>query len=79
MSGSFHGSDPLARYPSDSRITGVRYLSAMRTASIAAVKQWAGLYDATTGSGASPCRPYSAMLRSEASVLVGSPVDGPPR
>ncbi len=57
----------------------MRYFSAMRTASIAAVKQWAGLYDAITGSGASPWRPNSAMLRSDASVLVGSPVDGPPR
>jgi len=41
-SGSLHGSDPLAMKPSDSRITGVRYLSAMRTASIAASKQWVG-------------------------------------
>ena len=51
----------------------------MRIASMAATKQCAGLDAATTGSGASPCRPNSAMLRSAASVLVGSPVDGPPR
>ena len=78
-SGSCHGSEPLARKPSDSRITGVRYLTAMRTASIAASKQCTGLYAATTGSGASPERPNRAMLRSAASVFVGRPVDGPPR
>ena len=32
-----------------------------------------------TGIGASPWRPYMAISRSEASVFVGSPVDGPPR
>ena len=57
----------------------MRYLSAMRAASIAAKKQCVGLYAATIGSGASPWRPYMAMLRSAASVLVGRPVDGPPR
>ena len=41
--GSRHGSEPLARYPSDRRITGVRYFSAMRAASIAAWKQCTGL------------------------------------
>ena len=65
--------------PSDSRITGVRYLTAMRTASMAASKQCTGLFAATTGSGASPERPNRATLRSAASVLVGRPVDGPPR
>ena len=35
--------------PSDSRITGVRYLTAMRAASIAASKQCTGLIAATTG------------------------------
>ena len=54
MSGSSQGSAPFARYPSDSRITGVRYLIAMRTASIAAKKQCDGLIAATIGSGASP-------------------------
>ena len=34
---------------------------------------------ATTGSGASPWRPYMASSRSDCSVFVGSPVDGPPR
>ena len=62
-----------------SRITGVRYFSAMRTASNAASKQWLGERAATIGSGASPCRPYIASSRSACSVLVGRPVDGPPR
>ncbi len=79
MSGSCQGSEPLARKPSESRITGVRYFTAMRAASIAASKQCTGLIAATTGSGASPCRPNRAMFRSAASVLVGRPVDGPPR
>ena len=56
-SGSCQGSEPLAMKPSDSRMTGVRYLTAMRTASIAASKQCTGLDAATTGSGASPERP----------------------
>ena len=34
---------------------------------------------ATTGSGDSPWRPYSAISRSAASVLVGMPVEGPAR
>ena len=42
-SGSFQGSEPLAKYPSDISITGVRYFKAMRAASIAAWKQWPGL------------------------------------
>ena len=57
----------------------MRYLTAMRIASIAAVKQCTGLDAAITGSGASLGRPNTAMLRSAASVFVGSPVDGPPR
>ena len=57
----------------------MRYFSAMRTASNAASKQWLGDYAATIGSGDSPCRPYIASRRSDCSVLVGSPVDGPPR
>ena len=32
-----------------------------------------------TGTGVSPWRPNSAMFRSDCSVLVGSPVEGPPR
>jgi hypothetical protein len=34
---------------------------------------------ATTGIGASPLRPYMTWNRSDCSVLVGRPVDGPPR
>ena len=34
---------------------------------------------ATTGTGASPLRPNIACSRSDCSVLVGRPVDGPPR
>jgi hypothetical protein len=43
------------------------------------VKQSAGVAGAMTGTGASPLRPYMACSRSACSVLVGSPVDGPPR
>ena len=32
-----------------------------------------------TGMGASPFRPYTAWRRSACSVLVGNPVEGPPR
>src|SRR5919112_4166337 len=60
-------------------MTGVRYLVASRAASITAVKQSDGDLAATTGTGASPLRPNSACSRSDCSVLVGSPVDGPPR
>ena len=38
-----------------------------------------GSAGAITGSGASPLRPNIACSRSDCSVLVGSPVDGPPR
>src|SRR5688500_11327361 len=55
------------------------YLTAMRAASMAAQKHDGGEYDATIGSGASPCRPYMAWRRSDCSVLVGKPVEGPPR
>src|SRR6266536_5410381 len=77
--GIFHGSEPLARYPSDRKNTGVRYVSAMRTASRIASKQSPGEHGATIGTGASPLRPYIACNRSDCSVLVGNPVDGPPR
>ena len=53
-SGSFHGSDELARNVSVSRITGVRCSIAMRAASIAEPKQSEGVLAATTGSGDSP-------------------------
>src|SRR5688572_17008521 len=85
MSGSFstagmrHGSAPFARYPSDSNITGVMYLSAMRAASSEAQKHEGGEYDATIGTGDSPWRPYIAWSKSDCSVFVGRPVDGPPR
>ena len=60
-------------------ITGVRYFSAIRAASNAVSKQLLGDWGATTGMGASPWRPYMASRRSDCSVFVGSPVDGPPR
>ena len=46
---------------------------------MATSKQWLGLRVAMIGSGDSPWRPNIAMSRSAASVLVGRPVDGPPR
>src|SRR4051812_49825015 len=60
-------------------MTGVRYLVASRAASITAVKQSAGDWAATTGNGASPLRPNIACSRSDCSVFVGRPVEGPPR
>ena len=60
-------------------MTGVRYFTARRVASMAMAKQSLGVCGARIGSGASPCRPYMACRRSACSVLVGSPVDGPPR
>src|SRR5438445_13729978 len=60
-------------------ITGTIYLTAMRQASIATQKQSAGVDAASTGIGASELRPKSACSRSACSVLVGRPVDGPPR
>ena len=77
--GCRHGSEPLATEPSESRITGVRYVTAMRAASSAASKQSPGERGARIGSGASPLRPNIACSRSACSVLVGRPVDGPPR
>ena len=55
------------------------YLSAMRLASSATQKQSPGVLAAITGTGASELRPKSAWSRSACSVLVGRPVDGPPR
>ena len=54
-------------------------MTAIRTASSAASKQSPGDCGATIGTGASPLRPNIACSRSACSVLVGSPVDGPPR
>ncbi len=48
-------------------------------ASSAAWKQSEGDCGAMIGTGASPLRPNIACSRSACSVLVGSPVDGPPR
>ena len=46
---------------------------------MATAKQSLGVWGARMGSGASPWRPYMACRRSACSVLVGSPVEGPPR
>jgi hypothetical protein len=51
----------------------------MRHASTAASKQSPGERGAMTGSGASPLRPNIAWSRSDCSVFVGRPVEGPPR
>ena len=60
-------------------MTGVRYFTARRVASMAMAKQSLGVCGARMGRGASPWRPYMACKRSACSVLVGSPVEGPPR
>ena len=57
----------------------MRYLSAMRAASIAASKHCDGVDAATTGTGLSPFRPKSTISRSACSGFVGIPVDGPAR
>src|SRR5258708_34124407 len=54
------------------------YLTAILLASIATQKQSAGDDAGSTGMGASELRPKSACSRSACSVLVGTPVDGPP-
>ena len=54
-------------------------MTAIRVASTAASKQSPGDCGATIGTGASPLRPNIAWSRSACSVLVGSPVEGPPR
>src|SRR5438046_4443467 len=60
-------------------MTGTMYLTAMRLASMATQKQSAGVEAASTGMGASEVGPNKACNRSACSVLVGRPVDGPPR
>src|SRR5215468_4833245 len=60
-------------------ITGVRYLTAIRTASSAVSKQSEGVAGAMTATGDSPFLPYRAISRSACSVLVGMPVEGPAR
>ena len=57
----------------------MRYLTAILAASMAALKQSAGLAGATIGTGDSPFRPNIACSRSACSVLVGMPVEGPAR
>ena len=54
-------------------------MTAIRIASTAASKQSPGDCGATIGTGDSPLRPNIACSRSACSVLVGSPVEGPPR
>ena len=78
-SGKSQGSELLAKYPSVRSMTGVRCVKAILAASMATSKQSEGVLAETIGSGASPCLPYIASNRSEASVLVGNPVEGPPR
>src|ERR1700687_2622191 len=60
-------------------MTGTMYLRAMRQASTAPQKQSPGVDGARIGIGASELRPNIACRRSACSVLVGNPVDGPPR
>src|ERR1041384_585031 len=60
-------------------MTGVMYLVASRTASIATGKQSVGVAAATTGRGESALRPSTAWNRSDCSVFVGMPVEGPAR
>ena len=57
----------------------MRYLIAIRAASIAAWKQPAGVDAATTGTGDSEFRPNRTMSRSACSGFVGIPVGGPAR
>ena len=71
-----------SRWPGSRRRAGTPACgtsSRSATASIAASKQSDGDCGATIGTGASPLRPNIACSRSDCSVLVGSPVDGPPR
>ena len=73
---------PVLRSPLSeciSRITGVMCSMAMRAAWNAILKQSVGDAAASTTSGLSPLRPYSAWNRSVCSVLVGRTVEGPPR
>ena len=55
------------------------YSTAILHASNAAWKQSVGDVGAITGIGLSPLRPKSTCSKSVCSVLVGKPVDGPPR
>src|SRR3990172_10603492 len=64
MSGTSHGSDPIPRYASERKITGVRYLIAIRHASTAMLKQSEAVAGATIATGDSPLRPNIACRRS---------------
>ena len=57
----------------------MRYLIAIRAASIAASKQSPGVEAAITGTGDSEFRPKITISRSACSGFVGIPVDGPAR
>ena len=79
-SGSRHGSDELARKVSESRITGraVGDRDARRLQHrVEALRR--RRRRRPSGSGDSPWRPWIAISRSAASVLVGIPVEGPAR
>ena len=65
--------------PSVSSTTGVMRSNATRLAMKAISKQSLGLLAAITTMGHSPLRPQRAWYRSDCSVLVGNPVEGPPR
>ena len=60
-------------------MTGVWYFSAMLNASTVIGKVSATLMGASTGRTASPCAEKAAWNRSDCSLLVGIPVEGPPR
>src|SRR5260370_34736563 len=55
------------------------YFKAIRQASTAAQKQSPGVEGASIGIGDSELRPNMAWSKSACSVLVGRPVEGPPR
>ena len=57
----------------------MRYLSAIRAASIAAWKHCDGVEAASTGTGLSELRPNITISRSACSGFVGIPVEGPAR
>ena len=64
---------------SDRMTTGVWYRSAMLNASTVMGNVSATSIGARTGRTASPCAENAAWNRSDCSLLVGMPVEGPPR
>ncbi|OAV72355.1 hypothetical protein Barb7_03122 [Bacteroidales bacterium Barb7] len=60
-------------------MTGVMCSTASLPAQKAASKQSVGVAAAMTTAGLSPLRPYKACIKSVCSLLVGKPVEGPPR